>query len=184
MEQVTDFRNHHVEVDNPHQPPPAKPAKPAQQPSESKPEIVVTEPGSDAQNARVIKLVEGINRKRVSAGTGWLDEEESEWWERWRRHLAQLDGRIASTALSPKKSKKRRREQTQPPAITNGDVKIEVVDVLGVPPPAEVKDEFAEQVLVVDYEEEEKDDGGVNEDLRVGIKVAILHVFVCHRTKC
>ena len=39
---------------------------------------------------------------------------------------------------------------------------------MGVP---EVKDEFAEQVLVVDYDEEEKEDGSVNEDLRVVIKV-------------
>jgi hypothetical protein len=65
-----------------------------------------------------------------------------------------------------------------PLRITNGEVKLEAVDGLGVPPPpAEVKDEFAEQVLVVDYDEEEKDDGGVNEDLRVVIKVIyfILH---------
>jgi len=171
-EQVTDFKTHHVEVDH-HPPPPlAKSAKPAQ-PTDGKPEIVVTEPGSDTQNKQVIKLVEGIDRKRVPGASGWLDEQETEWWERWRRHLAQVDGRIAGAGAPSvkKKSKKRRKEKAQHLAITNGEVKIEAVDVPDIPPPAEVKDEFAEQVLVVDYDEEEKDDGGVNEDLRVVIKV-------------
>jgi hypothetical protein len=193
MEQIADFKNHHVEVDHSHSHalplPPPKPAKAL----ESKPEIVVTEPGSDTQNnssnnnKQVIKLVEGLNRKRVPpSGAGWLDNEESEWWERWRRHVAKLDGRfvVGGTALAAKKKSRKRRkekekERTMPlaRAITNGDVKLEAVDVPfpvsvpRVPPPPEVKDEFAEQVLVVDYEEEEKDDGGVNEDLRVVIKV-------------
>lgn len=170
VEQITDFRNHHVEVDHA-LPPPAKPANSAQ-PTESRPEIVITEPGSGEQNKRVIKLVEGIDRKRIPTASGWLDQEETEWWGRWRRHVAQLDERTAGTALgTKKKSKKRRKEKSLPLAITNGEVKIEAVDVLGVPPPAEVKDEFAEQVLVVDYDEEEKDDGGVNEELRVVVKV-------------
>jgi len=168
-EQVTDFRNHHIEVDH-SLPPPAKPT----QPIEGKPEIVVTEPGSGTQNKQVIKLVEGIDRKRIPTGSGWFDQEEAQWWERWRRHIAQLDERIAGATLGTKKrGKKRRKEKTQPLAITNGQVKAEAVDSLGVPPPAEVKDEFAEQVLVVDYDEEEKEDGSVNEDLRVVIKVAI-----------
>jgi hypothetical protein len=179
IEQITDFKNHHVEVD--HSLPPLtkpKPAKPTQL-TESNPEIVVTEPGSDAQNKRIIKLVEGIDRKRIPTGSGWLDQEESQWWERWRRHVAQLDQRIAGATLcTKKKGKKRRKDTVQPLGITNGGVKAEVVDFLGVPLPAEVKDEFVEQVLVVDYDDEEKDDGSVNEDLRVVIKVAIFHV-VC-----
>lgn len=177
MEQITDFKNHHVEVDH-SLPPLAKPrpAKPAQL-TESKPEIVVTEPGSDAQNKRVIKLVEGIDRKRIPSGSGWLDQEEAQWWERWRRHIAQLDEHIAgATLVTKKKGKKRRKDKAQPLAITNGEVKAEAIDFLGVPPPVEVKDEFVEQVLVVDYDEEEKEDGSVNEDLRVVIKVTIFLV--------
>lgn len=173
VEQITDFRNHHVEVDH-HPPlPPAKSARAAQL-IDSKPEIVVTEPGKDTQNKQVIKLVEGIDRKRVPGASGWLDEEETEWWERWRRHLAQLDGRIAGALDTKKKSKIRRKEKVQPLAIANGQVKIETVDM-----PA--KDEFAEQVLVVDYDEEEKDDGGVNEDLRVVIKVTIFQSSFSNR---
>lgn len=177
IEQITDFKNHHIEVDY-SLPLPAKSAKSTQL-TESKPEIVVTEPGSDTQNKRVIKLVEGVDRKRIPTGSGWLDQEEAQWWERWRRHIAQLDERIASATLSTKKKgKKRRKEKTQPLVVTNGEVKAEAVDFLGVPPPAEVKDEFVEQVLVVDYDEEEKEDGSVNEDLRVVIKVSIFQV-VC-----
>ena len=183
MEQVTDFRSHHVEVDH-HPPlPPAKSAKPAQF-TESRPEIVVTEPDRDAQNKQVIKLVEGIHRKRVPGASGWLDKEETEWWERWRRYLAQLDERFAGAGagtLDTKKSKKRRKEKARPLAITNGEVKMETVDVPGVPLPAKDKDEFADQVLVVDYDEEEKDDGGVNEDLRVVVKVTIFQ-FSFHFT--
>ena len=174
-EQITDFRNHHVEVDH-HPPlPPAKSAKL----TESRPEIVVTEPDRDAQNKQVIKLVEGIHRKRAPGASGWLDKEETEWWERWRKYLAQLDERFpgaaggAGGALGTKKSKKRRKEKARPLAITNGQVKMEAVDVPGVPLPAKAKDEFADQVLVVDYDEEEKDDGGVNEDLRVVVKVTV-----------
>ena len=174
-EQITDFRSHHVEVDH-SLPPPAKSVKPSQL-IEGKPEIVVTEPGSGAQNKQVIKLVEGIDRKRIPTGSGWFDQEEAQWWERWRRHVARLDERIAGVTLGTKKrGKKRRKDKTQPLAITNGEVMAEVVDFLGVPLPAEIKDEFAEQVLVVDYDEEEKEDGSVNEDLRVVIKVAIFQV--------
>jgi SWI/SNF-related matrix-associated actin-dependent regulator of chromatin subfamily B protein 1 len=176
-EQITDFKNHHVEVDHSLHPP-ARPAKPTQL-TDSRPEIVVTEPGSDAQNKQVIKIVEGIDRKRVPTVSGWLDEEETEWWERWRRHIAQLDERITSASLgTKKKGKKRRKENAQPLGVTNGEVKMEAIDFPGVPPPAEIKNEFAEQVLVVDYDEEEKDDGSVNEDLRVVIKVAIFQI-VC-----
>lgn len=174
-EQVTDFRNHHIEVDY-SLPPPGKPTRL----TESKPEIVVTEPGSGAQNKQVIKVVEGIDRKRVPTGSGWFDQEEAQWWERWRRHITQLDERTAGATLgTKKKGKKRRKENTQPLAITNGEVKAEGIEFLGVPPPAEVKDEFAEQVLVVDYDEEEKEDGSVNEDLRVVIKVTMVVCSMC-----
>ncbi|KAG8826158.1 SWI/SNF chromatin-remodeling complex subunit, partial [Serendipita sp. 401] len=143
-----------------------------------------------------------IGRKRTRpandgpTGVGkFEDEEEEEWWTRWRKRMRVLDGSgvsrksrkaalvaeakkpVASGTSTPRKSRPRTRVTGPSSFLPNGSptkgIKVEVEEVdLKHPLLLSEPDEYKRELIYVD-ENEGDVDGKTNEDLRILIKLDI-----------
>jgi hypothetical protein len=142
----------------------------------------------------------GIGKKRARPkyepeGSGVMEDEDEEWWERWRKRMRVLDAAAAkakklaaknpppppprpsrSTNASPRKKprgKAGNRSSKHDGIPTNG-IKVEISehDFKHALVKVEEPDEFQKERLFVDENEPEADTG-YNEELRIPIKVRI-----------
>lgn len=120
-----------------------------------------------------------------SDGTGKFDDEEEEWWERWRKRMRVLDGsgvrrrhRKAATGKKTVHTRKSRsakgKDQAFPNGVPTNGIKVEIneVDAKNSLVKIEEPDEYQKELLFVN-EDEPGLPAGVNEDLRIMIKVSI-----------
>jgi hypothetical protein len=238
QEQITDFKNHRVEIEqNPSasKPTPATAAAagPSSKPvstigtsltvngfgrEKSRSRSVTPLPGERERSEKppsssVLKKVPSStglagadnNSKKRSRpandgpdGPGKIEDEEEEWWERWRKRMRVLDGngirRHGKKVTSKKplsmagssnnnnhhrKSRfdKRKFSSSLPNGVPTNGIKMEVNDVnpKRVFIKIEEGDEYERELLFVD-EDEPEPAHGINEDLRIMIKVCAWHV--------
>lgn len=234
QEQIADFKNHRVEIENPAgapkiaapAPTPAAPSSkpvstiggsltvnglgreksrsrsatplPGERERSEKPvsSILRKVPSSTGLAAAALESYNTSNSKKRSRpanegpnpnGLGKIEDDEEEWWERWRKRMRVLDGtgimrhatpttkrskKPLSTA-SPRKSRslKKKSGNLQNGVPTNG-IKLEVneVDAKKALIKIEEPDEYQRELLFVDDDEPEPQNA-INEDLRILIKV-------------
>lgn len=224
-EQITDYKNHRVEIEaNTTKPstaavPPSTSGTPL--PIHSKPISTIGGltvnglgreasrsrsatplPGEREKSEKPISAIKkrasfvdsGIGKKRHRpandgpSGVGKFEEEdEVQWWERWRKRMRALDGsavrksskaKVAGVGKAGRSSKPALRVggRKSKASLANGSssksVKIEAEEVdLKVPIVSE-PDEYQRELIFVDDEEKEPADN-INEDLRILIKLDI-----------
>lgn len=222
QEQVTDFKNHRVEVEG---------SKPSNKPptvitplplSGSKPVSTIgglTVNGLNAERSRSTTPLpgerslskkssfvglstadSGIGKKRARSrdgpeGVGIMEDEDQEWWERWRKRMRVLDAAaVNAKKLAGKKPPKstsrmtaspRKKSRTKPKSSTSrhegiptNGIKVEVSehDFKNALVKTEEPDEFQKELLFVDDNEAETDTG-YNEELRIPIKVCFFFIW-------
>jgi hypothetical protein len=116
-------------------------------------------------------------------GPGKIEDEEEEWWERWRKRMRVMDGagirrhgkkttskKPLSTASNNRKSRfdKRKSSWSLPNGVPTNGIKLEVNSKVFIK--IEEGDEYERELLFVD-EDEPEPANGINEDLRIMIKV-------------
>ena len=135
-------------------------------------------------SSNTLAVESGLGKKRIRPaydgpdGVGKIDNEEEEWWERWRKRMRVMDGsgvrRTKKTATgSRKKGMLNGLSSTSAPldSVPAG-IKVEVseVDMKGSLKKEE-PDEYQQELLFVDEDDEPDALAGLNEDLRILIKV-------------
>lgn len=215
QEQIADFKNHRVEIETTQRKPAPLPSKPVstigglkvngreQSRSRSstplpgqreKSEI----PQSDIQkkpSSSNLAVDSGLGKKRPrpahdsADGAGRIDDEEEEWWERWRKRMRVLDGSGVKRTKKPTGGSRKKRlrnghASARLDSVPAG-IKVEVseVDIKRSLTKKDDPDEYQQELLFVD--EDEEPDAGVNEDLRILIKVCnnqliVLNTDICH----
>jgi len=155
---------------------------PGQREKSEKPLSIVGLPKRPLSNA----LENSLSKKRSRStrdepdGVGKLDEEEVEWWERWRKRARAMDGsgvRRTKKLSGGSRKKRSKREHHSTAAHLNGvppvGIKVEVnePDIKDTPVKVEGPDEYQRELLFVGEDDEHDAATGINEDLRILIKV-------------
>jgi hypothetical protein len=207
QEQMTDFKNHRVEIEAAQRKnvPPSAPSKPVstigglkvngREQSISRPSTPL--PGQREKSEKPLSvagiqkkpsfntLESGLGKKRNRPahdgpeGVGKIDDEDEEWWERWRKRMRVMDGTGLRRTTKASGGSPKKRSQNPASAPLNGypssGIKVEVneADIKDSMVKMEEPDEYQGELLFVDEDDEPEAPTGVNEDLRILIKVCV-----------
>lgn len=132
----------------------------------------------------------GLGKKRgrpahdTPDGVGKIEDEDEEWWERWRKRMRVMDG--SGVRRIRKSSGGSHKTCVQSNSVPSAGIKVEVneVDINDSPIKGEEQDEYQRELLFVDEDDEPDAPTGVNEDLRILIKVPSAYFTLCQPLIC
>lgn len=191
-DQLNDFKNHRVEVDTERRPPPAPSTDNASNlivptilTNGATPTAGLSIPGTPQDRARSVEPKKPISsassinlkkRARIGPdGSGSIEDEDEDWWERWRKRMKVLDGSGVVTVptanpIKPKSAPNSKKGKPKSKGKASAHLTNGVKRENGTPS-IKIEDEYKRDTIFVDEDEEHEEEDGINEDLRILIKV-------------